>query len=153
MKPIVLAAAAILALAGCSSSSTSTLTAEQVTQKLTERIPTVSLTKAYTAEDDPNKLLGRPNMYTSKVAFADSRVPAEGLPDDKTQVEHGGGVEVFPDEAGATARMKQIQEISKNLGGMISEYDYVRGGVLVRVSSKLTPDQAKEYESALAAIQ
>lgn len=154
MKAIALAAAILLAATtACSSSgSSSALTAEQVTQKLTEKIPSVSLTKTYTAEDDPNKLLGRPNQYTSKTAFADSRVPQEGLPDDKTQTEHGGGVEVFPDEAGATARRDRIQEIAKGMGGLISEYGYVKGGVLVRVSGKLTPEQAKEYETALDAI-
>lgn len=154
MKTLTAIAAVLLALTGCSSStpSSSALTAEQVTAKLTEKIPTVSLTKTFTAEDDPNKLLGRPGSYTSKTAFADSRVPKEGLPPDNTHTEHGGGVEVFPDEAGATARKNQIQEISKSLGGLIAEYGYVKGGVLVRVSGKLTPDQAKEYETALAAI-
>jgi len=151
MRLVVFAVAALAATA-CSSNSSGTLTAEQVTRKLAEKIPSISLTKVYSAEDDPNKLLGRPNQYTSKTAFADSRVPKEGLPADNTQTEHGGGVEVFPDEAGATARKDRIQEISKGMGGLIAEYDYVKGGVLVRVSSKLTPDQAKEYETALAAI-
>jgi hypothetical protein len=156
VKLIALAAAVALATTACGlfgdSGSSNALTAEQVTQKLSEKIPSVSLTKTYTAEDDPNKKLGRPGQYTSKTAFADSRVPKEGLPDDNTQVEHGGGVEVFPDEAGANARKELIQAAGKSLGGLIAEYDYVKGGVLVRVSSKLTPDQAKEYEIALNAI-
>lgn len=154
MKLAVLATAILLAAAGCSSSSGSSggLDAEQVTKKLSEKIPSVSLTKTYTAEDDPNKLLGRPGQYTSKAAFADSRVPKEGLPADNTQTEHGGGVEVFADEAGAKARREMIEKLSQGLGGLIAEYGYVKGGVLVRVSGKLTPDQAKEYETALATI-
>ena len=152
MKLAALAAAVLLTATACSSSSSSSLTAEQVTQKLAEKIPTVSLTKTYNAQDDPNHLLGRPNGYLTKTAFADSRIPADQLPEDKTQTEHGGGVEVFPDAAGAKARMDRIQEIAKSLGGMINEYDYVKGGVLVRVSKLLTPDQAKEYETALSAI-
>lgn len=152
MKTAMLIAATLLTLTACSSGSSTGLTAEQVTQKLTAKIPTVSLTKTYSAEDDPNHLLGRPGGYTSKTAFADSRIPKEGLPADNTQTEHGGGVEVFADEAGATARKSQILEISKSLGGLTAEYGYVKGGVLVRVSGKLAPDQAKEYETALASI-
>lgn len=152
MKLIALAAAAALVLAGCSTTSSTALDAEQVTQKLTEKIPSVSLTKKFSAEDDPNKLLGRPGSYSSKTAFADARVPKDGLPDDNTHTEHGGSVEIFADEAGATARKNQILELSKSLGGLFAEYGYVKGGVLLRVSSKLTPDQAKEYETALASI-
>jgi hypothetical protein len=153
VKAIAFATSILLAATACSSSGSSeALTAEQVTQKLAEKVPSVTLTKAYTAEDDPNKLLGRPGQYTSKTAFADSRVPKEGLPADNTQTEHGGGVEVFPDEAGANARKELIQKLGQSMGGLIAEYDYVKGGVLVRVSSKLTPDQAKEYETALSAI-
>jgi hypothetical protein len=152
MKAAALAAAVLLAASGCSTSSSGELTAEQVTQMLAEKIPSVSLTKTFTAQDDPNKLLGRPNQYTSKTAFADSRVSKEGLPDDVTQVDHGGGVEVFPDESAANARKEFIQTAGKSLGGLIAEYDYVKGGVLVRVSSKLTPEQAQEYEAALKAI-
>lgn len=152
MKVIAFVAAILLAATACSGGSSGALTADQVTQKLAEKIKSVSLTKTFTAEDDPNKLLGRPGSYTSKTSFADSRVPKDGLPADNTHTEHGGGVEVFADEAGATARRDQIQTIAKSMGGLIAEYDYVKGGVLVRVSGKLTPDQAKEYETALGAI-
>lgn len=35
---------------------------------------------------------------------------------------------------------------------MFAEYDYQAGPVLVRVSSKLTPDQAASYRTALKAV-
>ena len=143
-------------LAGCSSSSSepasaaaAAASADQVIGTLAKKIPTVSLVKTYTAEDDPNHLLGRPNGYTSKAAFADSRVPAdqlEGTPADDT--DRGGSVEVFADEAGAKGRADYIQAIAKSLPAA-AEYDYVAGKVLVRVSHLLTPDQAKEYEAAV----
>lgn len=69
-------------------------------------VRTVTLVTSYTAADDPNHQLGRPHGYTSKTAFADSRVPQDqlgGLAPDAS--ERGGSVEVFADEAGAQARM------------------------------------------------
>lgn len=151
------AAAACALLAGCSSSpgspasssAAAAASADQVVATLTGKIPTVKLLKAYTAEDDPNHLLGRPNGYTSKAAFTDSRVPAdqvEGAEPDAT--ERGGSVEVFADEAGAKTRADYIQAITKSLPAA-AEYDYLAGPVLVRVSHLLTPDQAKNYETAI----
>ena len=160
---VVLAA---LALAACGSSGTASSTndagvfpsvgssaqktADDVTKSLGEKIATVKLIRAYSAADDPNHLLGRPNGYTSKTAFGDSRVAStdvEYLAADA--VERGGSVEVFADEAGARTRMDFIQSVAKSMP-LVGEYDYVKGPVLVRVSRFLTPDQAKEYEAAAA---
>lgn len=128
------------------------LTAEQVTAKLQELVPTAESTKTYTAANDPNHLLGRPNGYSSKAAFADSRVPADQVEYmAQDAVERGGSVEVFADEAGAKARMQYIQTLAQGFPGAV-EYDYVHGAVLVRVSRILTPDQAKDYEAALQKI-
>lgn len=153
---LLTATAAGCLLASCSSADSSTSapaparTADQVVSTLTGKIPTVKLVKAYTAEDDPNHLLGRPNGYTSKAAFADSRVPADQLQgDDADDTDRGGSVEVFPDEAGAKTRMDYIQTVTKGLPGA-AEYDYVVGAVLVRVSHLLTPDQAAGYQAAAA---
>ena len=150
---------AVAFLTGCSGQSTSGTTApppktaESVTKALGAKVSTMQFTKTFTADDAPNHLLGRPNGYLSKTAFADSRVPADQVPEAETATERGGGVEVFSDEAAAKARMDDIQAKLKSLGGLMAqEYDYVKGGVLVRVSGLLTPEQAKEYESALAAI-
>ncbi|MEV7042833.1 hypothetical protein [Amycolatopsis sp. NPDC051061] len=161
----VAVSAAVLSLAACSSSGgTPTATdsagvvapaeaaagpksAEDVTKTLGAKIPTVKLFKAYTAEDDPNQLLGRPNGYSSKTAFSDSRIKADDVEFAKEDaVERGGSVEVF---AGAKARMDFIQSVAKGMPA-VGEYDYVKGAVLVRVSRFLTPDQAKEYQVALA---
>ncbi|WP_103343569.1 hypothetical protein [Amycolatopsis sp. CA-126428] len=55
---------------------------------------------------------------------------------------------MYADEAGAKARMDLIQSIAKGLPA-VGEHDYVKGGVLVRVSRLLRPDQAEEYQAAL----
>jgi len=145
--PVVLLVLTACGSGGESSSSATSLTAEQVTAKLIEKIPSVTLVKAYTSADDPNHQLGRPNGYISKTAFADSRVKQ---PDtefvDADALSRGGSVEVYPDEAGAKARKEYIAAIGKNLP-LAVEYDYVQGGVLIRVAQEMTPEQAAEYEA------
>lgn len=150
----LLAVAAAVALVSCSSSADTSaptaaaVSADQVVTTLASKIPTVKLVKTFTADDDPNHLLGRPNGYTSKTVFSDSRVPADqltGLPADSA--DRGGSVEVFGDDAGAKARAAFIQGVAKGLPAA-AEYDYQVGAVLVRVSRLLTPDQAKGFEAA-----
>lgn len=165
-----LVAVALLTLAGCGSDAAATSTAapavgatvtgtttahtaEQVAAALRGAGVPLAVTRVYTADTDPNHLLGRPNGYTSKLAFTDSRIPAaevDGFDADAT--ERGGSVEVYPDAAGATARKEFIQAALKGAGGVLGrEYDYLPGGVIVRVTGKLTPDQAGVYERAPAA--
>lgn len=102
---------------------------------------------SYTAETDPNRLLGRPNQYTGKANWHDSRLPAPPTVG-KVDVSDGGGVEIWPTQAGAQARADYIANIGKNLPALV-EYDYVLGKVLLRVSKELTPDQALAYKVAL----
>lgn len=160
---------AILALSGCGGTvatpaSTGTadgstvanakppMTAEQLAAALEAKLPSMKTVKAYTAADDPNHLLGRPNGYTSKMAFSDSRVPADQVAHAESDaVDRGGSIEVFTDAAGATSRAAYIQKIGKALPAA-GEYDYVQGSVLVRVSRLLTPDQEKSYVDAAKAI-
>lgn len=157
MTRIVLATlAALPALTGCAgvtstaSPGHSDLTADQIMTHLTQQVTTATLTLAYTAENDPNDLLGRPNGYTSKVAFTDSRIPAEDVEfSDPDAIERGGSVEVFADQAGAQKRKQYIQTIAAELP-FATEYDYVSGPILVRVSQELTPDQAGERDSCPA---
>jgi hypothetical protein len=106
--------------------------------------------QTYTASDDPNHLLGRPNQYTAKASWHDDRLPAPANPK-QIEVSDGGGIEVWPDAAGAQKRMDYIQTIGKSLP-MAVEYDYVKGPVLLRVSKDLTPDQAAEYKKALDSL-
>lgn len=128
--------------------------AQGVVEALTAQGLPVTGVIAYTADTDPNKLLGRPGQYTSKAAFVDTRVDtSEKAGVDAGSVELGGGVEMFADASQAQARMQYIQSVLQNSGGALgAEYDYLTGGVLVRVSGDLSPDQANAYQDALAAI-
>ncbi|MFJ9605027.1 hypothetical protein ACIRS1_01560 [Kitasatospora sp. NPDC101176] len=117
--------------------------------KLATAVPSLKIVKQYTAEDDPNHLLGRPGQYVSKVSFSDSRIkPADVEGESADSVARGGAVEVFATEADARKRSEYIQAIVKGMPALL-EYDYVRGPVLIRVSKYLTPDQAKALQSAV----
>ena len=167
MRRTVLPIAAILLTAACSSGGHSspgpTLTANDPVAKapasnldaagvfkaLAAAVPTAKQTGTVTAANDPNNLLGRPNEYTSKITFSDSRVPASDTQFLKAgDVQLGGAIEVFSAPADAAARTQYIQSVTKALPAA-AEYDYQHGNVLVRVSHYLTPDQAKSYQAAV----
>jgi hypothetical protein len=127
-------------------------TAEQVIARLATRIPTARLSVVYTAQTDPNELLGTPNAYVSKAAFTDTRIdPAQADDTETGSIELGGSVEVFIDEADALARKQYLDQTLAELPIDVSEYSYLRGPVLLRLSRRLTPDQAAEYKAALDA--
>ncbi len=124
-------------------------TADQIVASLAAKVPTVKIGVTYTADDDPNHLLGRPNGYTSKTTFTDSRIE-RGPALDATSVKAGGSVEVFPDADAAQRRQLYIQSIQKATPIVGTEYSYLTGTALVRVSGDLTPTQAAEYEAAVS---
>jgi hypothetical protein len=124
-------------------------TAQEVFKDLSGRVSGAKLGTVVTAENDPNKLLGRPQQYTSKVTFTDSRIAAadvEGLEKDDSL--RGGAIEVFESEGDAKARSEYIQSVTKKMPSL-AEYHYQDGPVLVRVSHYLTPKQAADYKAAL----
>lgn len=104
----------------------------------------------YDATTDPNHLLGRPNQYTSKAAWVDTRLKVDpNVKLDPGDVGLGGGVEVFPDATGARARADRIQSLTQAVPILGVEYDYLAGDTLVRVSGNLTPAQAADYGKAV----
>lgn len=101
----------------------------------------------YDATTDPNTLLGRPNGYTSKTAFTDTRISGTDTTDE-FDISNGGSVEYFATNELAVSRSEYIQTFGKSLPSLI-EYNYINGGVLLRLSKELTPEQAGAYETAL----
>lgn len=153
---VVVGTGVVLALgAGCSSGGSAggakgTPNAAAIVKALTGKVPSGQPSVVFTAASDPNHLLGRPNGYRSKAAWADSRINKDdAMGDDTGDTQLGGSVEVFSSGGAAKNRRNYIQRIVKALPAGVSEYDYVRGGALVRVSGLLTPDQAREYQAAL----
>lgn len=101
---------------------------------------------AWTAETDPNHLLGRPSQYISKATFRDTRIPATADP----SVDAGGDVEVFNNESDLKARKDYIEAIVKSTP-LVVQYVYGSNVALLRLSKILTPDQAAQYQQALTA--
>ncbi|MEV6027562.1 hypothetical protein [Streptomyces sp. NPDC052036] len=124
------------------------LSAQTAFTKISAAVNTAKLSGTVTADNDPNHLLGRPNQYTSKITFDETRISASDVSGtDKGDVDRGGSIEVFGNPADAQARAKYIQSVTKSMP-MLAEYDYVHGTVLVRVSHYLTPKQAADYKNA-----
>lgn len=103
----------------------------------------------YTAETDPNKLLGRPSQYTAKASWKDPRVD-DPLKSDEPGIWTGGTVEIFATDADRQTFQTYVAEMAKT--PLLAHYGYARGRVLLRVAGRLTPDQAAEYDRALQTL-
>lgn len=138
-------------LTGCSSNKTETkLTAEDVVNKLKEKNTNVGTYVVYTEETDLNELLGRPNQYTSKVTFEDTRL--EQRSDDSENKEPvGGTVEVFNNADDMQKRKDYVASITSSMA-VFAEYSYSNEYILLRLNKGLTPSQASEYETILNEI-
>lgn len=123
------------------------LTAAQVLAALKRAGVPIRVTAVYNARTDPNHKLGKPGQYTSKAACADRRVPIAKVRDkSKGSVEYGCGVEVYPTNAGAKARSAFIKQSIAAVGILVPEYHLIRGGILLRVTKLLPPNQAATYK-------
>jgi hypothetical protein len=130
----------------------SATTAASVVNALRDAGLPISGVVVYTASSDPNHLLGRPAEYTSKAAFTDRRInPAEVADAAAGSIDLGGGVEVFTDSTAARSRAEYISSLEQATPVLGSEYDYLAGRVLLRISSRLTPAQAERYGQTIDA--
>lgn len=148
----------LFALVGCSSktetsSTTSTQEKEKVEKKVEKKAPEKVTAQSVvdklkekesgymiditvvTAENDPNKLLGRPNQYTEKITWKDNRSK-------DSQVDCS--VELFANKEDATARKTYIEGVIKSMP-MMTQYIVQKDNVLLRIDGVLTPAQSKEY--------
>ncbi|MFL6053661.1 MAG: hypothetical protein ACJ72W_12215 [Actinoallomurus sp.] len=168
----VTVACALLAAAGCSSSSNDTatpptadaptgadqpaaaknLTAEQIAKALASRGLPVKDVIVYDENTDPNKRLGRPGQYTSKVNFTDPRMKKTVNGAGGKDVTDGGSVEVFDNASDALARGQYIERVMREIQVLGQEYDYLAGGILLRITGTLPPSAAHKYADALEAI-
>jgi hypothetical protein len=120
--------------------------------KIHAAVPTSGYSRTVTEANDGNHLIGRPHQYTSALDFTDSRINKADVPGSKKgDVDWGGVIEVFADHSDAQARADYIQGITKQLP-MFSEYDYVSGNIVVRVSHYLAPSYATDYKNAAAKL-
>ena len=123
--------------------------AESILLALQERGVPIGDYVVYTAEDDPNELLGRPGQYIAKVNFIDTTIGTGSTFFDTSE---GGSIEVFETEEQAQKRADFILRTIESDPQFDIEYHFLDGAVLLRLSKSLTPDEAAEYEEALQDI-
>lgn len=100
-------------------------------------------------DNDPNNLLGRPNGYTAR---GSAELPGGDKSSQAGGIDRGLVVEVWPTPQAARDRSTYIQSQLKNRTYLGTEYHYFRDGVLLRVTGKVKPSQAKRYEAAFKAL-
>jgi hypothetical protein len=123
--------------------------AKQLTDTLATKIPAMKVTKG----SNPNDLMGRPGGHPSKIAFSDSRVKkSDAISTDSDALDRGGSIEIYPTHDLAKKRGDYIQSIPAGGGLLGTEYDYISGGMLVRVHGNLIPAEARADEPALQEI-
>ena len=105
-------------------------------------------TVAYTAESDPDRLMGLPGSYASKAGWRDTTLGTDG----PLTVQSGGIVEVFPDEATAAQRGRDLARavLDRRLSG---ENRYIKGRIVLRLSGRLSQGQPEKYFSALSKVE
>lgn len=164
---IVMLLLTIVVLAGCQSKGDLdnmkteedvTFTAEEIANKLKERISNVGRIVVYTEETDINELLGRPNQYISKATFEDKRVEQTNqyldedyFSEEEINEPQGGTIEVFKNEQDMKKRKDYLEAVTSSMS-VFAEYSYGENIYLLRLDKSLTPTQAKEYEEIFCEI-
>lgn len=122
-------------------------TAERVATALADSgLPIVDI-EVFTSKSDPNKLMGRPSQYTSKVNFEDTRYP---LRDDTIRTTEPT-IEGFATVADAKKRVDYVTRISSS-STLVLQYIYHSGKFVLRLPREVEPDDAKAYQTALSKV-
>ncbi len=124
--------------------ATDGLTSEAIVEGMIRRGLPVGEYANFSATIDPEGLLGKPHQYTSRSTFADVRILP--MTQEYPTVADGGAVEVFDNEADAQARLAAITAANPE------QPAYLEGTAILRLSEKLTPEQAAEYEAGFRAV-
>jgi hypothetical protein len=93
-----------------------------------------------TGPTDPDRLLGRPRQYTSKVTFSDRRL-ASGGGSEAANLADGGAIEVFATPADAARRVRALAGASARVSR--------HGRVVLALSRRLGTAAVNGYRDAL----
>jgi hypothetical protein len=121
--------------------ASSKITANQVIEKMKASGLQVQNEETYNENNDPNKLLNRPNQYIEKINFSDKSI--ENALDTK-----GCTIEVFSNESDMLKRKEYTEKISQ-AGAIFNQYIYSHKTILLRLDHGLIPAEAAKYEKAL----
>jgi len=131
-------------------------TAEEYLTELKAKNSNVTEILAWTEDTDVNGKLGRPNEYTSKADFSDSRVQ-EYYTSQAEKLEYGlsgGTIEVFDTEADCDARYSYLKQfLDPSLGAFgLNQYMYRYKKAIFRVSYDIKPSEASTYKQQMDEI-
>lgn len=105
-----------------------------------------------TEDNDANNLIGRPGQYDAATFMQDTRLPCTATDQfDELSIDCGAKLERWGSDGDAKKRVADIQKKLKDFG-LGAEYDFIRDGLVLRVSGDLKPSQAKAYERAFAGV-
>ena len=92
-------------------------------------------------------MIGRVNGYIAATVLVDSRV-TEGCDTGKPGIACGAGVEQWPDAVAAQRRADYLKTVLSSAPILGTEYESVKGSLLLLVSGKLKPSAAQAYQTA-----
>lgn len=142
-KPTPKAPAGAQAPVQAMASATDTVTT--VLKRLTDAGLPLSNIAVTSENTDPNDLLGRPNGYIARASF---ELPDGDMDAEQYDMDRGGAIEVWPTEEAARRRSTYLLELDKAAPILGNEYNYVRGPVLLRITGKVKPSVAAQFEAA-----
>lgn len=105
----------------------------------------------YTPANDSSHLLGAAGQYVGKVNFQDTRL-TQHVNGAQLTVVDGGTIQVFPNQQAVKEAKHYLKSLNGDGAMFFTEYDYWNGVVLVRISSRLDPQQAGDYKAVLATM-
>jgi len=116
-----------------------TAAATNIKAQVSSVVKVVSITE----NNDPNDKIGRPNGYTSAAVLYEKSVSCSEL-----GASCGATLEVWASESQTKARAAFIQKALTDMPALGTEYDYIRGSALLRVSGEVKPSVATKYNAA-----
>jgi hypothetical protein len=133
-----------IAPSAAQSPTSSVRDATAIGDAIRQKVASVTKVVTITEDNDPNHKIGRPGGYVSAAVLYDSGAKCTGL-----GVGCGATVEVWPTEGDARARADYVQAALRANPILGTEYGFVSGPVLLRVSGAIKPSVAKNYEAGL----
>ena len=117
-------------------------TAHSAARVLMSEVAEVTELLVLDEDNDPNDLIGRPNGYAAATVLFDSRVSCAG---DEPGVDCGATIEEWPSRKAAQDRSDYIQSLQSGSSILGSEWNTVRGNLLLRVTGDMNPSDAETY--------
>ena len=117
-----------------------------ITDLRRQQIPIAELV-VYTADSSPMIQFRPMDHFIGNADWRDERIPRRAA----QGIEYSGSLEVFASSDIRHRRQRTLEMLRKG-ASPLSEYFYGNDRLLLRLSKRLTPEQAADYERAISAI-